>query len=311
MLPGFSSLPATEAVDPATHTIDTLEPAMLALVLVQAHERAVTASISAAPALGDAIECVAGALRAGRSVYAIGAGTSGRLAVLDAAELPPTFGVAPDTVTAVIAGGSAALTRAIEGAEDDAHAGAAALTDARAGDVAIGISASGGAPFVVAALRTARDAGATTIAIVNAPGATLLAHADVSILLETSAEPIAGSTRLVAGTAQKIALNTISTGAMIRLGKTYRNRMVDLVVTNAKLRARAERLVAELGNAPIEIAASVLDAADGEVKTAIVMARRGLEPDEAREALAGANGRLAVVLDAPGTNPAESISRRT
>jgi len=284
---------------------------MLALVLVQAHERAVTASISAAPALGDAIECVAGALRAGRSVYAIGAGTSGRLAVLDAAELPPTFGVAPDTVTAVIAGGSAALTRAIEGAEDDAHAGAAALTDARAGDVAIGISASGGAPFVVAALRTARDAGATTIAIVNAPGATLLAHADVSILLETSAEPIAGSTRLVAGTAQKIALNTISTGAMIRLGKTYRNRMVDLVVTNAKLRARAERLVAELGSAPIEIAASVLDAADGEVKTAIVMARRGLEPDEAREALAGANGRLAVVLDAPGSNPAESISRRT
>jgi len=309
MLPASSNLPATEAVDPATQTIDTLEPATLALVLVQAHERAVTASIGAAPALGEAIECVANALRAGAAVYAVGAGTSGRLAVLDAAELPPTFGVAPDTVTAVIAGGTAALTRAIEGAEDDVHAGAAALANARAGDVAIGISASGSAPFVVAALRTARAAGATTIAIANSPASPLLAHADVPILLETSAEPVAGSTRLVAGTAQKIALNTISTGAMIRLGKTYQNRMVDLVATNAKLRARAERLVAELGNTPLEIATSILESADGEVKTAIVMARLGFEAGEAREALAGAKGRLALVLDQPRnvnrTSPAD------
>jgi N-acetylmuramic acid 6-phosphate etherase len=296
----LSGLPATEAVDPATQTIDTLEPPMLALVLVQAHERAVTAAINAAPALGEAIELVAVALRAGRSVYAIGAGTSGRLAVLDAAELPPTFGVAPETVTAVIAGGSAALTRAIEGAEDDPFAGADALARAGPGDVAIGISASGGAPFVVAALRAARAAGAATIAIVNAPGAPLLAHATLAIVLETAAEPIAGSTRLVAGTAQKIALNTISTGAMIRLGKTYRNRMVDLVVTNAKLRARAERLVAELGDVPCDRVAALLDAADGEVKTAIVMARRGVDPHVARDALAAASGRLALVLDPPG-----------
>ena len=292
-----AGLPATEAVDPATQTIDTLEPALLALVLVQAHERAVTAAIVAAPELGAAIEAVAAALRAGRSVYAIGAGTSGRLAVLDAAELPPTFGVAPGTVTAVIAGGAAALTRAIEGAEDDADAGAAALASARLGDVAIGISASGGAPFVVAALRAARAAGATTIAIVNARGAPLLAQAALAIVLETTAEPIAGSTRLVAGTAQKIALNTISTGAMIRLGKTYRNRMVDLIVTNAKLRARAERLVAELGEAPIEIAALTLDAAGGEVKTAIAMARCGFDAQQARAALAAANGRLAPILE--------------
>jgi len=292
-----AGLPATEAVDPATQTIDTLEPALLALVLVQAHERAVTAAIAAAPELGAAIEAVAAALRAGRSVYAIGAGTSGRLAVLDAAELPPTFGVAPDTVTAVIAGGEAALRRGIEGAEDDAEAGSAALANARSGDVAIGISASGGAPFVVAALRAARAAGATTIAIVNAPGAPLLAQAALAIVLETAAEPIAGSTRLVAGTAQKIALNTISTGAMIRLGKTYRNRMVDLIVTNAKLRARAERLVAELGEAPIEIAALTLDAAGGEVKTAIAMARCGFDAQQARAALAAANGRLAPILE--------------
>ena len=292
-----AGLPATEAVDPATQTIDTLEPALLALTLVQAHERAVTAAIVAAPELGAAIEAVAAALRAGRSVYAIGAGTSGRLAVLDAAELPPTFGVAPDTVTAVIAGGEAALRRGIEGAEDDADAGAAALASARLGDVAIGISASGGAPFVVAALRAARAAGATTIAIVNGPGAPLLAEAALAIVLETAAEPIAGSTRLVAGTAQKIALNTISTGAMIRLGKTYRNRMVDLIVTNAKLRARAERLVAELGETPIEIAALTLDAAGGEVKTAIAMARCGFDAQEARAALAVSNGRLAPILE--------------
>jgi len=297
MASDLSGLPATEAVDPATQTIDRLEPPLLALVLAQAHERAVTAAINVAPVLGEAIECVAAALRAGRSVYAIGAGTSGRLAVLDAAELPPTFGVAPETVTAVIAGGSAALTRAIEGAEDDAVAGAEALAHAGAGDVAIGISASGGAPFVVAALRAAQTAGATTIAIVNAPDVPLLAHATLAIVLETAAEPIAGSTRLVAGTAQKIALNTISTGAMIRLGKTYRNRMVDLIVTNAKLRARAERLVADLGGVSLERAAALLDAANGEVKTAIVTARRDCEPQHARAALAAADGRLALVLD--------------
>ena len=131
----------------------------------------------------------------------------------------------------------------------------------------------------------------------NARGAPLLAQAALAIVLETAAEPIAGSTRLVAGTAQKIALNTISTGAMIRLGKTYRNRMVDLIVTNAKLRARAERLVAELGEAPIEIAALTLDAAGGEVKTAIAMARCGFDAQEARAALAVSNGRLAPILE--------------
>jgi len=292
-----AGLPATEGVDPATASIDTLEPALLALVLVKAHERAVTAAIAAAPEIGAAIEHVAAALRAGRNVYAIGAGTSGRLAVLDASELPPTFGVPPDTVTAVMAGGTAALTVGIEGAEDDADAGAAALANARAGDVAIGISASGGAPFVIAALRAARAAGATTIAIVNSPGAPLLAEAALGIVLETAAEPLAGSTRLVAGTAQKIALNTISTGAMIAIGKTYRNRMVDLVASNTKLRGRAERLVAELGEAPLEIAALTLDAAGGEVKTAIAMARRGFDADQARAALAAANGRLAAILD--------------
>ena len=220
--------------------------------------------------------------------------------MLDAAELPPTFGVAPDTITAVIAGGTAALTRAIEGAEDDANAGREALARAGAGDVAIGISASGRAPFVIAALRAAREAGALTIAIVNAPGAPLLAEALHSIVLETGAEPLAGSTRLVAGTAQKIALNTISTGAMIRLGKTYRNRMVDLVVTNAKLRARAERLVCELGATSAEVAASALEAAGGDVKVAIVMLRHGCTAGSAHDWLRAAHGRLDAVIDRGG-----------
>jgi N-acetylmuramic acid 6-phosphate etherase len=290
-----AELPATEAVDPATHFIDSLDPAGLAVLLARAHERAVSCAVGQGAALGAAIEAVAAALAAGRSVYAVGAGTSGRLAVLDAAELPPTFGVAPETITAIVAGGDAALRRAVEGAEDDAPAGARALAAAGAGDVAIGVSASGGAPFVRGALQAARAAGAVTIAIVNSPGAPLLADALVGIVLATGAEPIAGSTRLVAGTAQKIALNTISTGAMIRLGKTYRNRMVDLVVTNAKLRARAERLVREIGGAADP--GSVLDAAGGEVKTAIVLARSGGTAADARARLAAAGGRLAALID--------------
>lgn len=292
-----AQLPGTEAVDPATAQIDMLDAVALARVLANAHAAAVAAAVAAAPDLGAAIEAVAGALRGGRSVYAIGAGTSGRLAVLDAAELPPTFGVAADTIAAIVAGGNAALRRAVEGAEDDAAAGAAALAQATAGNVAIGLSASGAAPFVVAALRTARAAGAITIAIVNSPGAALLAGSTIGIVIETGAEPLAGSTRLVAGTAQKIVLNTISTGAMIRLGKTYRNRMVDLVATNAKLRARAQRLVCELGEAAPAAAAAALAAAGGDVKTAIVVARLGCTVEVARARLATANGQLAPVID--------------
>jgi N-acetylmuramic acid 6-phosphate etherase len=289
-----SDLPATESRDPATGEIDRLDDVALARALVEAHRVSVDAALAAAEQIAQATALVAGALERGGRVVLVGAGTSGRLAVLDAAELPPTFGVDPHLVQARIAGGDAALRRAVEGAEDDADAGARSVEDVGAGDVVIGISASGGAPFVRAALRAARERGARTVGIVNAPGSPLAADADAAIVVATGAEPIAGSTRMRAGTAQKIVLNAISTGAMIRLGKTYGNRMVDVVATNAKLRARSERLVRELVG---EVdARALLDTAGGSVKTAVVMAHRRVDRAEAERLLREARGRLAAVL---------------
>ena len=291
----MSDLPATEAVDPATAGIDALAPRALAHVLVETQRGAVDAALAASDAIAAATDLVVAALRGSGRVVLIGAGTSGRLAVLDAAELPPTFGLDPQRVQARIAGGDVALRGAVEGAEDDVAAGAQAVGDVGPGDVVIGVSASGGAPFVRSALQAARGRGAHTVALVNVPRAPLAEHADVAIVAATGAEPIAGSTRMRAGTAQKIVLNAISTGAMIRLGKTYRNRMVDLVATNAKLRARAERLVRELAGTEID-AGALLAAADGSVKTAIVMARRAVDRAAADALLADAGGRLAAVI---------------
>ena len=225
----------------------------------------------------------------------LGAGTSGRLAVLDASELPPTFGFPRDRYEGRIAGGDGALRRSIEGAEDDDVAGAAGVSDLAEGDVAIGVSASGSAAFVQSALAAARANGAITIAVVNAAGTVLARDADIAIEAITAAEPIAGSTRMRAGTAQKIVLNTISTAAMIELGKTYGNLMVDVVASNMKLQARAERLVRELAG-DVD-AAALLDAAGGQVKTAVVMARRNIGRDAAQRLLESADGRLAGVID--------------
>ena len=293
----MTRLPSTESLDPATAEIDRLDDAALARVLVEAHRSAVDAALGAAEAIARATTLVVEAIENGGRVVLIGAGTSGRLAVLDASELPPTFGVDPALVEGRIAGGDAALRRAVEGAEDDADAGAHAVDDVAPGDVVIGISASGGAPFVRAAIAAARSRGARTVGIVNAPGGALADEAEVGIVAATGAEPIQGSTRLRAGTAQKIVLNAISTGAMIRLGKTYGNRMVDVIATNAKLRSRSERLVRDLAG-DVD-ARALLDAAGGSVKTAVTMARRGVDRAEAERLLRIARGRLARVIDAP------------
>ena len=289
------ALPATEGVDPATAAIDRLPVAECVRSLIETQRAAVDAALTAVPQIAAAVEAIVAALQGGRHVASFGAGSSGRLAVLDAAELLPTFALEPGRIDARIAGGDAALRQAIEGAEDDATAGAAAAADLRPGDVAIGISASGGAPYVSAALATARAAGALTVALVSAPGSPLAVSADIAIVVPTGAEPIAGSTRMRAGTAQKIVLNAISTAAMIALGKTYGNRMVDVVATNAKLRVRAERLVREFAgdvDAP-----ALLAAAAGRVKTAIVMARRGVDRAAAEDLLERAGGRLGPVID--------------
>jgi N-acetylmuramic acid 6-phosphate etherase len=289
-------LPATEGVDPATAEIDRLPVEACVRSLIETQRAAVDASLTAVPAIAATVEAIVAALQGGRRVVSFGAGSSGRLAVLDAAELLPTFALEPGRIEARIAGGDAALRRAIEGAEDDAAAGTAAAADLRPGDVALGISASGGAPYVIAALTAARRQGALTAALVSVPDSPLAAWADIAMIVPTGAEPIAGSTRMRAGTAQKIVLNALSTAAMIAVGKTYGNRMVDVVATNAKLRARAVRLVREIaGNVD---APALLAAAGARVKTAVVMARRGVDRATAEDLLERSGGRLGPVIDA-------------
>jgi N-acetylmuramic acid 6-phosphate etherase len=289
--------PQTEAADAGTANIDALDSRSLAQTLVAANHVAVTAALAAANDIARAIDATTAAIRAGGRVHYLGAGTSGRLGVLDASELPPTFGVEATLFDARIAGGDTALRNAVEGAEDDTAAGARAVAHVSRGDVVIGLSASGGAPFVTAALHEARERGAITVAVVNSPHAPLEAHADIAILLLTGAEPITGSTRLKAGTAQKIVLNAISTGTMVQLGKTYGNRMIDVVTSNAKLRERAERLVREIAGTEVD-APALLAQSGGRVKTAIVMARKNCGREEAEQLLTAAGGRLASVIGA-------------
>lgn len=293
------ALPPTEGVDPATRGLDTLSTVELVATLTRSQRRAFDAVAEAGPDLAEAVERIALALRAGGTLHYAGAGTSGRLATLDAAECPPTFGTEPHVVRAHVAGGAEALVRAIEGAEDDAEAGGrAARAAVRAGDAVVGVSASGGAAYVVAFVAAARGAGAYTIGLSGSAESPLSRAAERPIVLDTGPEPLSGSTRLVAGTAQKLALNALSTAVMVRLGKVYDNLMVDVVATNAKLRARSLRLVAKLTASDAAEARDWLERAEGSVKVAAVMARRGVDVREARELLARAGGRLRSVLDA-------------
>lgn len=290
-------LPPTEAVDEATRELDVLATGDLVELLVTQQRRAVDAARAAVPQMAKAVDAIASRLAAGGTLHYVGAGTSGRIGVLDAAEAPPTFGTPPSLVRAHVAGGLAALVAAIEGAEDDAPAAERLQAEWRKGDVVVGISASGGARFVISAVEHARSAGAYTVALTCAPNSALANAADVAIVLQTGAEPLAGSTRMLAGTAQKIALNALSTATMVKLGKTYGNLMVDLVATNDKLRRRAVRLVREIAGVDDARAGELLSAAGGSVKVAIVMARRGLDAAGARDALATNGGRLRAVLE--------------
>jgi N-acetylmuramic acid 6-phosphate etherase len=294
-----SALPPTESRHEREAQLDLLATGELVALLVDDQSAAVAAVRAAVPAIERAVDAIAARLRAGGRLHYAGAGTSGRLGALDAAEMPPTFGTAPELVRAHLAGGEAALLRAVEGAEDDAAAGARAIGDAvRAGDALVGVSASGGAAFVIAAIETARAAGALTVAIVNAGDSPLARAAEIAIVLETGAEVLAGSTRLKAGTAQKIALNTLSTAVMVRLEKVYGDRMVDVVATNRKLRARALRLVCELTQLDPEQAQRSLDASGGSVKVAVVSARCGIDAAAARAVLERSGGSLRAAIAA-------------
>jgi len=291
---------STEARNPRTAALDLLEGEDLARALHGENHLVAPAIDPELPAIGRAIELIASHLDQGGRLLYVGAGTSGRIGVLDASECPPTFGVDPDTVQAIIAGGEAAIRFSVEGAEDDRNAGARAVWDQAVGplDVVVGIAASGRTPYVLGALEAARQAGAATIAVVNVRPSEMERAADLAIAAVTGAEPVAGSTRMKAGTAQKMVLNLLSTGAMARIGRIYGNLMVDVRPTNAKLRDRAARIVMEAAGATREAAERALEEADWEVKTAIVMAARRVDAGEARRLLASSRGRLRPVLEA-------------
>ena len=292
----FDRLP-TERPNPRSRALDRLTPVAIARLMNRADRDAIRAVGRTAPAIGRAVTAIVERLRAGGRLIFLGAGTSGRLGVIEAAECPPTFNTSPGQVQAVMAGGRRAVFRSVEGAEDDTRAGTRAVRRrSRRGDALVGIAASGVTPFVRAALAEARRCGTLAVLVTCNPGVPR-GVADLVIALRVGPEVLAGSTRLKAGTATKLALNTITTAAFTRLGKVHGNRMVDLQPRSAKLRARAERLVAELGRVPRPRARRLLLDARGSAKVAIVMARRGESAAAARRRLGAAGGFLGGVLE--------------
>ncbi|HIM07680.1 MAG TPA: N-acetylmuramic acid 6-phosphate etherase [Gammaproteobacteria bacterium] len=248
--------------------------------------------------IAAAVELIAERLEKGGRLFYVGAGTSGRLGVLDASECPPTFGTLPEMVQGIMAGGETAMSDAVEGAEDDRSAGEASMLKNKVDnrDVVVAIAASGTTPFVLAAVEFAREQGAATVGLACNSPSPLLDNVDVSIGVPVGPEVLAGSTRLKAGTAQKMVLNMLSTATMVRLGKVYQNRMVDVQTTNKKLIRRAIEMVSELGEVSTEIATELLQESGNHVKTAVVMAKLGINSDGAKKLLDGNNGNLSKVL---------------
>lgn len=275
---------------------------MSALEIVQAmnsEDKNVAETVKLAlPEIAEAVHLIADRLRQGGRLFYVGAGTSGRLGVMDAAECPPTFGVSPELIQGIIAGGVTALTDEIEGAEDDLGAGEAVMkkTGVNRKDVVLGISASGNTPFVLAAMDYAKQQGSARIGLACEMNSVLLKNVDVAICVPVGPEILNGSTRLKAGSAQKMILNMLSTAVMVKLGKVYKNHMVDLQVSNIKLLQRAEVMVAELGEVPQETAAKLLKETGNNVKTAIVMAKRKINVLEAENNLKAVDGILSKIL---------------
>ena len=275
-----------------------MEPLEIVRLMSDEDEQVVRAVRQVLPQIAKAIEFATASLRAGGRIIYVGAGTSGRLGVLDAAECPPTFGVSPTTVVGVIAGGTQAIQQAVEGAEDSVTQCQEdlSLLGLASNDTVVGLAASGRTPYVVHGLRYARSLGCRTVAVACVEHSAIGGEADVAIEPVTGPEILTGSTRLKAGTAQKMVLNMISTASMVGLGKAYQNLMVDVRPTNEKLRERARSIVMEATGCTGEQAAQALNDAGGEAKTAIVMRLLGLPADEARQALERAHGKVRDVL---------------
>jgi N-acetylmuramic acid 6-phosphate etherase len=287
----------TEGISPRYLDLDSWASVEVLKALYEGQLAAVAAIGPVLPALAAAVENAVPRLRrGGRLIYA-GAGTSGRIGAQDGAELTPTFDWPPEQIALVIAGGEGALLRSMENAEDSAAAGAARMEeiDVGADDVVLGLAASGATPFTLAAVKTARQRGALTVGVANNPGSDLLHVCDHPILLETGEEPIAGSTRLKAGTAQKVALNLFSTLAMVRLGRVYRGLMVDMRATNEKLRRRSIQMVAAIADCEEDVAAAALTQALGDVRLAALIAG-GVEGGAARALLDKHEGNLRAAM---------------
>lgn len=291
----------TEDRNPASEKIDTFTPLSIVRLMNEEDRRVPIAVGRVADAIAQGVEVVASRLRDGGRLIYLGAGTSGRLGVLDASECPPTFSTPPEMVVGLIAGGYGALTRAIEGAEDHPEA---AVEDLKKiglsnADVVVGIATSGRTPYVIGGLNFARQTGAYAIGLACNDGSALREAADLMITPVVGPEVISGSTRLKAGTATKLVLNMLTTGAMVLLGKTYGNLMVDLKATNTKLVQRTRRIVAELTGISEEDAEGLLSKCDGELKTAVVAHCRQVTPADARRLLMVSGGQLRQALGEP------------
>ena len=286
----------TEERHPGTTSIDTGSSLEILRALNAEDAKVAPAVAAVLPELARLVDRTVEAIRTGGAVHYFGAGTSGRLAVLDAAELLPTFNAPPGLFVAHHAGGPAALLQAVENVEDDVEAGRREADALRPGDVAIGLTASGRTPFVGGALARARERGATTALVTANPRSELTAYADHLLAVDTGPEALTGSTRLKAGTAQKLVLNSFSTAVMIRLGHTWSNLMVDVVATNAKLRGRVVRILQEASGASAAEARAALDRADGELKPALLGMLAGVDAVAARRAIDEHDGSVARAL---------------
>ena len=288
----------TEQNNPHSQNLDELSTLEMVDVFNREDQRTVEAIAQARTSLAQAINLAAASLREGGRLFYVGAGTSGRLGVLDAAECPPTFCTPPELVQGIIAGGAAALLRSSEALEDEEEEGAEAIIDHKVTrrDVVVGITAGGTTPYVQGALTAAKQCGADTIFIACVPADQVPMDADVDIRLIVGPEVLAGSTRLKAGTVTKLALNILSTGVMVKLGKVYGNRMVDVAVTNSKLRDRAIRILCDLTDLARPAASDLLDRSDLQVKVALVMHLAGLDKETAAAALATQEGNLRATL---------------
>ncbi|HEV2066465.1 MAG TPA: N-acetylmuramic acid 6-phosphate etherase [Thermomicrobiales bacterium] len=292
---------ATEQRNPASRDLDLLDSLGIATLINEQDATVASAVVRELPAIARAIDGITDRIRAGGRLLYIGAGTSGRLGVLDASECPPTFNSLPNQVVGVIAGGDFALRHAVEAVEDDPRAGAEALRQQSigSGDAVVGIAASGRTPFVLGAIAYARENGALTIGLCNTSGSELSSVVDIPIAPVTGPEVLTGSTRMKAGTAQKMVLNMLSTAVMVKLGKTYGNLMVDVQPTNRKLRKRAIGIVAEACEIPLAEAEAALSESRGNVKAAIVARCLDISPEEAAKRLDATSGIVRRALETP------------